>query len=203
MNAILQQIYLILTRRFLNSSPRMFCPPSPEMSVTAAQCACAGSCIWRYRVGKDRAKIETKFWRPWTVLSQQAHNIKMTSNQRRCDVVASTLIRRHFNVVCPLGYPAWNWFFLAGILVESSSKWKSRFSNSSRLLGKYCCWTDPCRPEKRRNQIFAKLTMSRNSTSITKRMNVRSFLWRMLTKIIHWRISQIATFWKYTHKSSK
>ena len=30
-------------------------------------------------------------------------NIKMTSYQRRCDVIASTLIRRHFNVMCPLG----------------------------------------------------------------------------------------------------
>ena len=45
------------------------------------------------------------------VVTQQAHtikmtsydNIKMTSYQRRCDVIASTLIRRHFNVVCPLG----------------------------------------------------------------------------------------------------
>ena len=27
----------------------------------------------------------------------------MTSYQRRCDVIASTLIRRHFNIVCPLG----------------------------------------------------------------------------------------------------
>ena len=51
---------------------------------------------------------------PWSLLvtTQQAHNIKTTSYQRRCDViitskwrdhVASTLIRRHFDVMCPLG----------------------------------------------------------------------------------------------------
>ena len=35
-------------------------------------------------------------------ISQWAHNVKMTSYQR--DHVASTLIRRHFDVMCLLGY---------------------------------------------------------------------------------------------------
>ena len=37
------------------------------------------------------------------VLPQQAHDVRMTSYQRRCDVIASTLIWRHSDAMCPLG----------------------------------------------------------------------------------------------------
>ena len=64
----------------------------------------------------------------WTASSQQAHNVKTTSYQRRCDVitshdhVASTLIRRHFDVVCLLDYypglPDNTFFFLISLCLE-------------------------------------------------------------------------------------
>ena len=47
-------------------------------------------------------QLQIRHFFNWKV-SQQAHNPRMTSYQRRCDVIASTLIRRHFNIVCPLG----------------------------------------------------------------------------------------------------
>ena len=38
----------------------------------------------------------------WAEVSQQAHDVRMTSGRRRCDV-ASTLIGRHSDVMCSLG----------------------------------------------------------------------------------------------------
>ena len=67
------------------------------------------SCHIHFQIQPVRL-LDPSCWYKFTYLminsaeqAQQAHSIKMTSYQRRSHHVASTLIRRHFNVVCLLG----------------------------------------------------------------------------------------------------
>ena len=62
---------------------------------------------WSTNLQADIIKIcheETQFFLSWSVkVTQQAHGVVSTSTSMRRNDVASTLVRRQFHVICPLG----------------------------------------------------------------------------------------------------